>query len=185
MSRNGGYLSNFKLRYKGNTTDSSKNWTQRRSSAREVRSQSLDSLKIQHPSWTALFTFTTSRDLLILFPAILCSLCSGTIVTVNSYLLGKLFGYFTDFSAGSMSKAEFKNKIATYNIYIVIIATGSWIFNALAFFLWHAFGEVQAKGARVRIFNAMLTRKIKWFDRQKDGTAALTTRLLRYTYSSP
>lgn len=179
MCRSGGFFSKFPPWQKRDTTILSKTSSQKLAFDRTARSQSQDSLNVKHPSWKSLFSFTTFNYLLILLSAVCCSLCSGAMVTINSYLLGKIFGCFTEFNSGSITNVEFKSQIATYNIYIVIIATSSWVFNSVAFFLWHAFSEFQARNARVRIFNSLLVRKIEWFDRRKDGTTALTIRLLR------
>jgi ATP-binding cassette, subfamily B (MDR/TAP), member 1 len=178
MGRDGGYLQDIRSWHRPKTTLNSQPSTENVQSVGTARSASMESYKITKPSWTSLFNFTTYKHITVLIPAILFSLCSGATVTVNSYLLGKLFGYFTEFSAGQMSTDDFKHTINKYNVYITILATGCWMFNFLAFFLWHSFGELQARGARVRIFGALLTRKVEWFDKRKDGVAALTTRLL-------
>jgi ATP-binding cassette subfamily B (MDR/TAP) protein 1 len=141
--------------------------------------QSMDTPKAKHAPWKALFNFTTRRHVPIVIPAIICSAISGALITVNSYLLGKLFFVFTYFSSGALDEAGFKHEVRRYVLYIILIASLIWLFNSLGFFLWHTFGDLQARSARLRIFRALLTRQIEWFDKRKDGTSALTTRLLR------
>jgi ATP-binding cassette, subfamily B (MDR/TAP), member 1 len=178
MGHDGGYLQNIRTWLKREPTIDSQPSSKNLQTPEIARSVSMDSYEITKPAWKYLFAFTTYKHIVILIPAILSSLFSGALATVNSYLVGKLFGYFTEFGAGQLSKDDFKQKINKYNVYIVILATGSWIFNSLAFFLWHTFGELHARSARVRIFGALLTRKVEWFDRRNDGVEALATRLL-------
>jgi ATP-binding cassette, subfamily B (MDR/TAP), member 1 len=178
MGRDGDHF-NLQSWHRRNPTISSKGSSAKMRSIRTGRSESQDSSKIVKASWKALFNFTTYKHLIVLFPAIVCSVSSGVIATVNSYLIGKVFGLFTEFYAGQIDKNDFNHQVATYNLFIIMVAVGSWFFNSLAFFLWHTFSELQARGARVRIFNALLNRNIAWFDERKDGTAALATRLLR------
>ncbi|KAF2665239.1 P-loop containing nucleoside triphosphate hydrolase protein [Microthyrium microscopicum] len=145
------------------------------------RTQSVDSsAKSQQPKWKALFNFTTRKHLPFLILAVISSAAAGAAVPLNSYLIGKVFGAFTSFAAGQIEKDAFKHNIATYNIYIVIIAASNWLFASFAFFLWHTFGDLQARSARERLFNALLVRQVEWFDRRRDGVGALTTRILGY-----
>jgi ATP-binding cassette subfamily B (MDR/TAP) protein 1 len=149
--------------------------------AKPSRSQSMDSsAKAQKPEWKALFHFTTHKHLPFLISAIVFSAASGAAAPLNSYLLGKVFGSFTNFASGEMEVDVFKRNVATYNTYIVIVAAASWLFNSFSFFLWHTFGDLQARSARERLFNALLVRQVEWFDRRRDGVGALTTRILGY-----
>jgi ATP-binding cassette subfamily B (MDR/TAP) protein 1 len=141
-------------------------------------SQSMDSTKPHKPAWRSLFYFMTYRQIPMVAVALLSSLCAGATISARAYVLGKLFGFFTEYNDSSLSNDDFKQKVRAYNIYVAALATGCWLSNSLAFFLWHWFGDLQAQTARSRIFKALLTRKIEWFDRRKNGTSALTLRLL-------
>jgi ATP-binding cassette subfamily B (MDR/TAP) protein 1 len=134
------------------------------------------------PPWRALFNFTTRRHLPFLLSGVLFSLASGVAVPINAFIFGKLFALFTSFGAGDITADQFKHDVSKYVVYIIVLATGCWLFNFLGYFCWHVFGDLQALSARERLFNALLLRRIEWYDRRKDGVEALTTRILTYGY---
>ena len=132
------------------------------------------------PAWKSLFNFTTRQHLPFLLSGLFFSLASGAVVPINSFIIGKLFALFTAFGAGNITPGQFAHSVARYIVYIIVLAAGCWLFNFLAFFCWHVFGDLQARSARERLFNALLLRRIEWYDRRKDGVEALTTRILTY-----
>lgn len=139
----------------------------------------VSSVKVSNPPWKALFNFTTKKHVALLVPGIFCSIGSGLVNPINSYLLGKIFARFASFASGQLDSSEFRREVLKYNLYIVVVASASWLFNFLAYFIWHTFGEAQARSAREKIFNSLLLRQVEWFDRRKDGIAALSTRILQ------
>ena len=148
------------------------------------RVSTLSRMSLQHiatetTTWKSLFNFCTKAHLPILLSAVFFACGSGASVPILAYLVGKIFARFTQFASGLISEEVFKNQISTYNVYIVIVATGTWIFNSIAFFLFHIYGDLQARSARERIFKSLLTRKISWFDRRTDGVPSLCTRILK------
>ena len=60
---------------------------------------------------------------------------------------------------------------------MVGLGGASWLFNSIQFSAWLAFGELQAKGARDRLFTSLLGKEIEWYDRRKNGIHALLPRL--------
>jgi ATP-binding cassette subfamily B (MDR/TAP) protein 1 len=130
------------------------------------------------PPWSALFNFTTRKHLLFLFPALSCSIASGATIPVHAYLLGLIFGSFTNFTSGQIGVTAFRHQMVKYNSYIVLNSTASWFFNFLAYSFWHTFGDLQARSARERLFNALLLKPAAWFDRRTEGIATLTTRVI-------
>jgi ATP-binding cassette subfamily B (MDR/TAP) protein 1 len=134
------------------------------------------------PAWKALFNFTTHRHLPFLIAGLIFSLASGIAVPINAFIFGKIFALFTSFGSGDISSGLFGHDVSKYVVYILVLATASWLFNFLGFFCWHVFGDMQARSARERLFNALLLRRIEWYDRRKDGVEALTTRILTYDH---
>jgi ATP-binding cassette subfamily B (MDR/TAP) protein 1 len=130
------------------------------------------------PPWSSLFNFTTRKHLVFLFPALVSSMVSGATIPVNAYLLGRIFASFTSFAAGQIDTPNFKHDMAKYNSYVVINGATSWLFNFLAYSFWHTFGDLQARSARERLFNALLLKPASWFDRRTEGVSTLTTRVL-------
>jgi ATP-binding cassette subfamily B (MDR/TAP) protein 1 len=144
----------------------------------------MDSIKPNTPSWKSLFYFTTQKHLAFLLPAICSAVLAGLAIPANAYVLGKVFGQFTKYGTGTIDAAEFKHSVNKYNLYLLAIASGCWFFNSGAFCLWHTFGDLQARSARERLFNALLKHQIGWFDLRKDGIGALSSRLLTYVPNS-
>jgi ATP-binding cassette subfamily B (MDR/TAP) protein 1 len=139
---------------------------------------SMDSSNGKSASWKDLFTFTTRKHLFIAVPAVVFSAAGGLTLPINSYLIGRIFRAFSNYSIGQFDASELKNEIRRFNIYTVILGSGSWVFNSLALTLWLIFGDLQARNARSRLFNSMIHRDIAWFDKRQDGVGALVTRLL-------
>jgi ATP-binding cassette subfamily B (MDR/TAP) protein 1 len=128
-------------------------------------------------AWRGLFHFTTQKHLPVLIVALICAICTGAITPVQSWLMGKLFTSFANFGSGQIDGPKFKHDLARYNTYFIILGAGQWFFSASMYANWMMFGDLQARSARDRIYNALVDRDIEWFDRRKDGVSALTTRL--------
>jgi ATP-binding cassette subfamily B (MDR/TAP) protein 1 len=127
----------------------------------------------------SLFNFTTRKDTLVLVLSTIFAVVVGTVTPIQSYLLGQVFGNFAKFAAGTLSETKFKHDMLAYNLYFVGLGTISWVFTAFFFASWLLFGQLQARGARERLFDALIDRKIEWFDQRKDGIGAMTTKLQR------
>lgn len=76
-----------------------------------------------------------------------------------------------------MTKESFDSKLLTLIIWFIVLGAASWIFGAITFAAWSIFGDMQARGAREHIFDALVEQDIEWFDQRKDGVGALTARL--------
>jgi ATP-binding cassette subfamily B (MDR/TAP) protein 1 len=129
--------------------------------------------------WKSLFNFTTGKHIPVLILSVLFSVIVGVITPFQAYLMGKVFSNFAQFGAGTLSEDEFKRGLTTYNIYFLLLGAVCWLFSSALFTSWMLFGELQARSARERLFNALLKRRIEWFDQKKDGLGALTTRMQR------
>jgi ATP-binding cassette subfamily B (MDR/TAP) protein 1 len=81
------------------------------------------------------------------------------------------------FAAGTTPESTFKHDMQIYCIAFVGLGTFSWIATAGFFACWVLVGELQARSARVRLFGALIDRRMEWFDQRKDGTGAMTTKL--------
>ena len=127
--------------------------------------------------WRSLFNFTTKRHASIAILSCLFTVLVGAVTPVQSYLLGRVFGIMAEYVAGTVTEAKFKKDVQTYNIVFVGLGTASWIFTSAFFFCWVVFGELQSRGARQRLFKALLARKMEWYDQRKDGMGAMTTKL--------
>ncbi|KAK0860271.1 ATP-dependent permease [Friedmanniomyces endolithicus] len=127
--------------------------------------------------WRSLFFFTTKANLPILITGGICSVIAGAGSPFQSYLTGKLFEGFTSYASGAWTTEKFMHEQTKYVIYMVAVAGASWVFLSLEFMLWLAFGELQAKSARDRLFHGLLEKDVEWYDMRKNGIGALLPRL--------
>jgi len=127
--------------------------------------------------WRALLFFATRAHVPLLVLGILCSLIAGAVSPAQSFLIGKLFDGFSSYAQGSLDRAEMMQHETKYVLYFVAVSGGSWFFHSLEFMTWLAFGELQAKSARDRLFHGLLEKDIEWYDMRKNGIAALLPRL--------
>lgn len=133
--------------------------------------------QVNHPGWLFLFTFTSRSHLPLLTLALILSVASGIAVPVLAVLLGKLFDCFTNFGAASHSGSELVSKVSRWDIAMTALGCASGLLNAGFFMLWLAFGELQAKSVRDKLFGGMLEKDMEWYDMRKDGVEALIQRV--------
>ncbi|KAI7537045.1 putative ABC transporter, partial [Hortaea werneckii] len=131
----------------------------------------------QKAPWKALFFFTTKANLPILISAVICSIACGAIMPIEAFITGKIFDGFSSFALRKTGATEFLDHQKKYVVYQVALSGASWVFHSCEFMLWLAFGELQAKSARDRLFHGLLEREIEWYDMRKNGIGALLPRL--------
>ncbi len=150
--------------------------TGRTHKAREVTRRHSETSK-PRPRWRSLFAFTTKKHTLPLCLALLLSMGSGIVSPLLAIFLGRIFDAFTNFGSGTLGEDEFRNDISTYSSYLAGLGLASWLLNGTFFMSWLAFGEVQARTCRGRIFNGLLDKPTEWYDTKKSGIGALVPRL--------
>ncbi|KAK5676695.1 ATP-dependent permease [Elasticomyces elasticus] len=131
----------------------------------------------QATPWRALFFFTTKANIPILIAGSICSIIAGAASPFQSYLTGKLFQGFTSYASGAWTGEKLMHEQTRYVLYLVAVGGASWVFHSLEFVLWLAFGELQAKSARDRLFHGLLEKDVAWYDMRKNGIGALLPRL--------
>ncbi|KAK5127289.1 hypothetical protein LTR08_004452 [Meristemomyces frigidus] len=150
------------------------------SNARSVPHSQADSAKSEKAApapWKSLFFFTTKGNLPILISGIFFSLVTGAVSPAQSFVTGKIFNGFTSYGTGAMDAHKLMQQQSKYVLYLVAVAGASWICKSLQFMLWLAFGELQAKSARDRLFYGLLLKEVEWYDMRKNGIGALLPRL--------
>lgn len=133
--------------------------------------------EIEKAPWRSLFFFTTRSNIPLLVLGITASILSGASGPAQNLIVGQLYEGFTSYSAGTIAKDEFLRQMSKYVLYQVAVAGGSWVLHSIEFMTWLAFGELQAKSARYRLFHGLLEKEIEWYDRRKNGIGALLPRL--------
>jgi ATP-binding cassette, subfamily B (MDR/TAP), member 1 len=134
--------------------------------------------------WSSLLAFTTSAHVLPLVLGLLLSAAAGVIEPATAILLGRLFDSFSGFGAGTLTASDLTDNISMYAIYLLALGSASWLLQGGYFMFWLAFGELQAKSVRDRLFDGMLQKDMAWFDTQKGGFEGIFPRLQSYVYSS-
>ncbi|KAH9843271.1 ABC transporter transmembrane region [Teratosphaeria destructans] len=133
--------------------------------------------EIPPAKWSSLFFFMTRSNMPCLIAGILASFIAGAVVPATAYLTGKLFDGFTDHASGKTTNGDFYSHQKKYILYLAAASAGSWIFHACEFIFWLAFGELQAKSARDRLFHGLLRKDIEWYDMRKNGIGAMLPRM--------
>ena len=128
-------------------------------------------------NWRSLFSFTSKRDTVPFVLALTFTIAAGIITPVLAIFLGNIFDVFTKFGAGEISGSDLLNKISTYVVVLAGLGSASGVLHATYFMLWLAFGELQAKHVRERLFHGMLEKDMAWYDMRTDGIDTQVSRL--------
>ena len=136
-----------------------------------------DNEQVQFARWRDLFNYTSKTHSVILVLALIISVASGMIVPALALFFGKIFNYFTRFGGGQISGLNLKQDVSTYACYLVGLGCASGLLNACFYMLWMIFGELQAKGAREKLFNGMIEKDMEWYDRRTAGISTHSSRL--------
>ncbi|KAF2501001.1 P-loop containing nucleoside triphosphate hydrolase protein [Lophium mytilinum] len=146
----------------------------------ESKEQDVDTTELEHirkAGWKALFSFTTKAHLGILVSATISSIIFGLVLPAASVLLGLIVNQYTNFGAGRISGGELLGNVSKYCIYLTVLGAASWITNIFSQTLWLTFGELQARSARDRMFNNLLSKDIEWYDMRRNGIGAFLPRV--------
>jgi len=132
---------------------------------------------IRQAGLKALFTFTSKKHLGVLSGAIFFAVIAGLIIPGQSLLFGLIFNQFANCGSGRISGPALLANLSRYCVYMTALGAGSWFSNALCFMFWLVFGELQARSARDRIFNNLLSKDIIWYDIRRNGVGAFLPRI--------
>ncbi len=132
--------------------------------------------QVRRAGWRSLFNFTTKKHGIPLLFALILSVASGIIIPALAIFLGGIFDSFTSFGAGTLSGSGLVKKVSIDGLALVGLGSASWLLNGGYFMLWLAFGELQAKSVRDKLFDGMLEKDMEWYDMRKNGIGALLPR---------
>ncbi|KAL6716564.1 ATP-dependent permease [Lecanora helva] len=150
--------------------ESHTHWIEKREEHEEEENQ------VRDVSWLALLNFMQRSHAIIFVLAILLSVASGVMIPALAIFLGKVFDLFTTFGAGEISGSDLLRKVSKYGLELTGLGCASGALNAIFFGLWVFFGELQAKSVRAKLFDAMLTKDLDWYDMRKAGIETLISR---------
>jgi ATP-binding cassette subfamily B (MDR/TAP) protein 1 len=128
---------------------------------------------VRKMGWKALFSFTTRNHIWVLSTTLVGAMIAALTLPAMAIVFGQIFRQFADFGAGKLSAAAFLDKVSKYCTYLVLFGGLSWLANSIYFMSSLTFGELQARSARDRIFNALLEKNIAWYDTRDTGIVAL------------
>jgi ATP-binding cassette subfamily B (MDR/TAP) protein 1 len=141
----------------------------------EGKGNNVDATELEHirkAGWKALFSFTTRAHLGVLAFGTISSVLFGLVLPAASVMLGLIVNQITNYGAGRVNGDELLDGVSKYCTYLTALAAASWVINAFSQTLWMAFGEMQARSARNRIFNNLLSKDIVWYDVRRNGIGA-------------
>ncbi|KAF2003911.1 P-loop containing nucleoside triphosphate hydrolase protein [Amniculicola lignicola CBS 123094] len=127
---------------------------------------------LRRAGWKALFGFTTKRHLPIAFAASFMAVVAALAVPALAIMYGLIFRQFTDYGAGKISSSELLSHTSKYCTWMTGFTALCWLACNIFFGLFVAFGELQARSARERIFNVLLSKDMAWYDTRDGGMAA-------------
>lgn len=123
-------------------------------------------------SWMALFGFTTTKHLPALAGALLGAIIAALTLPVFAIVYGFIFRDYTDYAAGTSDSEALVDRITKNCILLCAVVAVNWVSNSVYYFFSLSFGELQARSARDRIFNALMKKDMTWYDTRNIGTAA-------------
>ncbi|KAI5837635.1 P-loop containing nucleoside triphosphate hydrolase protein [Morchella snyderi] len=132
-------------------------------------------------SWSSLFTFTNRKHILPLTAAVFFALLNGLVIPTTAIILGRLFNAFATFGAGLIPANELVDQVRVFAIQLAALGTASWCLGGAFYASWGLFGELQAVGARERLFEGLVDKDMQWYDTRRNGVAGLLARVQTQT----
>lgn len=137
------------------------------------------------PGFTHLFAFTRWQHGAIIGAALVATIVTVALKTALAVVMGKIFEIVSAFGNGNLAAEEALSGISTWCLVLCAMGWGVMISSAAFLVSWVIFGELQAKGARDTVFNALLKKDMAWYDTQDDGVTSLHIRIETYVAKIP
>lgn len=127
---------------------------------------------IQEMGWKVLFGFTTRKHLPVAFSALVIAIVAAVTLPAMAVLYGLISRELANYGSGKISGTVLLQNVSTLCIYLTAVCAVCWFANSIYFALFLAFGELQARSARERIFKTLLRKDLEWYDTRENGIAA-------------
>jgi ATP-binding cassette subfamily B (MDR/TAP) protein 1 len=134
-------------------------YKQQQPSARPYRAPS--------PSILLIFSYCTKADVVLgLCPAILISLAAGGVAPLMTLVVGQAFDAMAVFttSADLAAREQLMHSIKLVSLELVALAVGTLVLDFAMAFIWLWLGERIIMRIRHKVFAAVSSRDIEWFD---------------------
>ncbi|KAI0106799.1 P-loop containing nucleoside triphosphate hydrolase protein [Daldinia grandis] len=141
-----------------------------------AQSTRIDSQRSQPPSLRHLFVFATWGHCGILTAGLVASLLVGAMRAASAILIGRIFAVVADFGSGKLDGPGAYAQVSSWCVILMLVGGAGVIVNFAFMFIWSILSEVQVRNIRRRVFDALLTKDMAWFDRQEDGIPSLLVR---------
>lgn len=79
-----------------------------------------------------------------------------------------------------MSAEQLIHRVSGWCVALAIVGAGTWVVQGASLSSWMVFGELQAKGAREGVSDALLEKDVEWYDLRSDGIGSLLIRIQTY-----
>ena len=122
--------------------------------------------------WKALFSFTTKQHLPVILGGFVGALFAAVSMPVFAILYGLIFREYTNYGAGTTDSNDILSNVTRLCIILAGVTTFTWFAQSVYNFFFLTFGELQARSARNRIFDALLQKDMTWFDMRESGISA-------------
>lgn len=107
----------------------------------------------------------------------------GAMRAASAILIGRIFAVVADFGSGKLDGPGAYAQVSSWCVILMLVGGAGVIVNFAFMFIWSIFSEVQVRNIRRRVFDALLTKDMAWFDRQEDGIPSLLVRIQTYCLS--
>ncbi|KAF1923047.1 P-loop containing nucleoside triphosphate hydrolase protein [Didymella exigua CBS 183.55] len=124
----------------------------------------LPRLKHESGAQTSIQLYASTTDKVVLGVGAICALVAGALNPLVPVIYGLLVAVFEGFTAGSVSEAELRSKVATFAVYYVYLAVALFVFSFLATvgFFWS--GERITRTLRITYLSAVMRQNMAFFD---------------------
>lgn len=133
-------------------------------------------------TWGSLFAFTQRKHTISMAIAILSSIGAGAPQPVAAIIYGRVFSNITQYGGGRLSGEQLIHHVSGWSIALAIVGAGAWVVQGASLCSWMVFGELQAKGARERVSDALLEKDVEWYDLRGEGIGSLLIRIQTFVF---
>ena len=131
------------------------------------------------PSIRLLFSQVTRRDFVILLvPAIVTSMIAGGIAPFMTVVIGQAFDAFAQFPLSDPTeadKARLRSDVGLAALQLLALAAGALALSSLTSALWISAGERNVMRLRTKVYDAVTTRDMEWFDTKMGAEDAIVS----------
>lgn len=127
----------------------------------------------------SLFSYTITKDLMLMIPAFITTLAAGVSQPVQTILMGKVFTTLSKYAAHEYpSPQAFMHEVRILTMSMVGLSGALMLCHWTMVFLWDHLSSRQVHRAQYQTFHRFLGRDFAWYDKNKGimGTLALLIR---------